>query len=212
MAKRGYVTFGCFNHLPKLTNEIIGVWARLLQSAPHSRLLLKSFGLSAASARTALQSRFAEHGIGKQRLELCPPEEAFSAHLEKYGEIDIALDVFPYNGVTTTCEALWMGVPVVSLRGRAHVSRAASSILTRVGLSELIADTPEAYVSIALQLSRELERLRSLRATLRERMQASPLLDAQGFTRALESAYVGMMERWRAEQAAQDARMPETAP
>ena len=137
---------------------------------------------------------------------VCGPESSFAEHLEKYGEIDIALDVFPYNGVTTTCEALWMGVPVVTLRGSTHVSRVASSILARVGLEELAADTPEDYLSIALRLSGDADRLQALRLGLRERLRNSPLLDAAGFTRSLEDAYLGMMERWRQSETAADAR------
>ena len=204
--ERGHVTFGCFNHLPKLTAETVAVWARLLKQAPGSRLLLKSFGLSAPSARAAVLERFAAHGIDAPRVELCGPEASLAGHLARYGEIDIALDVFPYNGVTTTCEALWMGVPVVTLRGTTHVSRTASSILARVGLEEMVADTPEAYLSVALRLSRDLERLRALRAELRDRMRGSPLLDAGAFTRSLESAYLHMMQRWREDEAASDER------
>ncbi|HEX2567778.1 MAG TPA: tetratricopeptide repeat protein [Burkholderiales bacterium] len=202
--ERGQVTFGCFNHLPKLTDGVIALWARLLEQAPDARLVLKSFGLSAESARAAMLARFARHGIAAQRVHLCGPERAFADHLAKYGEIDIALDVFPYNGVTTTCEALWMGVPVVTLRGATHVARAASSILASVGLDELIAETPEAYVSTALGLARDTARLRALRSGLRERMRGSPLMDAQGFTRSLEAAYCAMVERWRADEAARD--------
>jgi predicted O-linked N-acetylglucosamine transferase (SPINDLY family) len=203
---RGQITFGCFNNLPKLSPEMVALWSRLLRQAPNARLMLKSFGLAAASARAAVLRDFAENGVDARRLDLRGPETSFDGHLARYGEIDIALDVFPYNGVTTTCEALWMGVPVVTLRGSTHVSRAASSILARVGLEDLVADSHEAYLSIALGLSQDLERLGALRAELRDRMRRSPLLDAGAFTRSLESAYLDMMQRWREDEAAADGR------
>ena len=109
--------------------------------------------------------------------------------------MDVALDTFPYHGHTTTCEALWMGVPVVTLAGRTHLSRVGVSIMRRIGLDELVAATPDEYVRKALALAGDLEKLRALRAGLRQRMRASPLLDAAGFARALESAYGKMWSR-----------------
>ncbi len=195
--RAGHVTFGCFNHLPKLTPEMIALWARLLGALPGARLLLKSFGLAAQSARRALRARFAQHGIGAERLELCGPVDALAGHLGRYNEVDIALDVFPYNGTTTTCEALWMGVPVVSLAGRTHASRVGASLLHCVGLSEFVAQTPDQYLDLAAGLARDPARLAALRAGLRERMRASPLLDAQGFTRDLEAAYRNIWAAYR---------------
>ncbi len=194
--RAGHVTFGCFNHLPKLTPEMIALWARLLGALPGARLLLKSFGLAAQSARRALRARFAQHGIGAERLELCGPVDALAGHLGRYNEVDIALDVFPYNGTTTTCEALWMGVPVVSLAGRTHASRVGASLLHCVGLSEFVAQTPDQYLDLAAGLARDPARLAALRAGLRERMRASPLADAQRYTRDLEAAYRYMWRSW----------------
>ena len=122
-------------------------------------------------------------------------ERSLVDHLSRYGEVDIALDVFPYNGTTTTCEALWMGVPVVTLAGSIHVSRVSASILNNVGLADLVADTPEKYLEIAQRLAVDVEKRRALRAGMRARMLSSPLLDAPGFARDLEAAYREMLAR-----------------
>jgi len=201
LLRTGRLTFGCFNHLPKLTDPMLALWARLLAALPDARLMLKSFGLSAESARRDLLARLARQGIGAERVELRAPQETLAAHLACYGEVDIALDVFPYNGATTTCEALWMGVPVVSLAGATHVARVGASILTHAGLPELVAESPERYVEIALSLARDRARLAALRAGLRERLRASALLDARGFARQLEDAYRSMWKEWCATRA-----------
>jgi predicted O-linked N-acetylglucosamine transferase (SPINDLY family)/predicted SAM-dependent methyltransferase len=197
LLRTGRLTFGCFNHLPKLTDPMLALWARLLAALPQARLMLKSFGLSAESARRDVLARLARQGIGAERVELRAPQQTLAAHLACYGEVDVALDVFPYNGATTTCEALWMGVPVVSLAGATHVARVGASILTHAGLPELVAESPEQYVEIALSLARDRERLAALRAGLRERLRASALLDARGFARQLEDAYRSMWEQWQ---------------
>ena len=192
----GRVTFGSFNNLANVTPSMIACWAQILNALPGARLVLKAPGLVAPSARQAILDRFSERGIPGERLELCGPEESPALNLAKYNEIDIALDVFPFNGVTAACEALWMGVPVVTLAGRTHVSRAGASILTQVGLADFVAVTGDDYVQKALGLARDVEKLRALRAGMRERMRSSPLLDADGFTRALENAYEKMWEQW----------------
>jgi predicted O-linked N-acetylglucosamine transferase (SPINDLY family)/predicted SAM-dependent methyltransferase len=195
-ATAGYVTFGSFNSLSKLTPAMVGLWSQLLHALPEAKLCLKSYGLSAQSARLDVLSRFAEKGVGEERLRLLPPAESTAAHLARYSLVDIALDVHPYNGTTTTCEALWMGVPVVTLSGAAHASRVGTSILNRLGLAELVATTPEQYVDTALRLARDLPRLRELRSTMRERMRVPPLTDSARFTRALETVYHEIWERY----------------
>jgi predicted O-linked N-acetylglucosamine transferase (SPINDLY family) len=185
----GHVTFGCFNNLAKITPEMIGLWSRLLGRLPGSRLMLKAYGLSAESARRDFAARFATHGVGDRQLLLCTPDSSHAGHMAKYNEVDVALDVFPYHGATTTCEALWMGVPVITLAGATHVSRVGVSILNRAGLAELVAQSPDAYVEIACALALDVERRRSLRSGLRERLMNSPLLDADSFTRGIEAAY-----------------------
>jgi predicted O-linked N-acetylglucosamine transferase (SPINDLY family) len=195
-ARTGRVTFGCFNNLAKVAPEMLAWWAQLLAAAPGARLVMKAHGLASENARRRLRERFSALGVEDGRLELLGPEESHARHLARYGEVDVALDTYPYHGTTTTCEALWMGVPVVTLAGRNHVSRVGLSILKRVGLPELVAGTPEEYVHKALELAGDAARLRELRAGLRARMRASPLLDAPGFTRELEAAYRDMWRRW----------------
>jgi predicted SAM-dependent methyltransferase len=202
----GRVTFGCFNHLPKLTPATVALWARLLEAVPQARLLLKSFGLSAQSARDALLEQFAAHGIGVERLLLRGPQESLAGHLAAYGEVDIALDVFPYNGTTTTCEALWMGVPVITLAGGTHVSRVGASILSQAGMPDLVAASPEEYLRKACALAADRPRLQSLRAGMRARLQGTPLLDATAFARSIEGAYDGMWRRWQ--ETGEETKMP----
>lgn len=185
----GRVSFGCFNNLAKLTPGMIRLWARLLAAVPGARLVIKAQALRAASARGSLAERFLAEGVAASSLVLFAGEPAVGAHLGRYAEIDIALDSFPYNGTTTTCEALWMGVPVVTLAGKTHVSRVGASILNRVGLPELVAPSPDEYLQRALALAREPRRLSELRMQMRARMETSPLLDAAGFARAVENAY-----------------------
>jgi len=137
-------------------------------------------------------------GIEAQRIEFCEPRPR-RQYLELYGQVDIALDPFPYNGHTTSLDALWMGVPVVSLAGQHAVGRAGLSQLTNLGLPELVADTEDEYVSIAAGLAGDLRRLAEMRATLRPRMEASVLMDAPRFARQIETAYRTMWRRWCAE-------------
>jgi predicted O-linked N-acetylglucosamine transferase (SPINDLY family) len=144
---------------------------------------------------------FAESGVSSDRLSLHGFLPSFADHFALYNRIDIALDTIPYNGTTTTCEALWMGVPVITLAGRTHVARVGVSILTGLGLSELVAQNGEDYVQTAAGLARDWRRLDALRKGLRLRMQTSPLMDGPGLTRRLECAYRTMWRRWCASRA-----------
>ncbi|HET9404729.1 MAG TPA: tetratricopeptide repeat protein, partial [Burkholderiales bacterium] len=179
--RTGRVTFGSFNNLAKVTASMVEIWAQLLHRMPNTKLLIKAFGLSADSAKQALEARFADHGIPAERLTLLPPESSTRSHLSRYHDIDIALDSFPYNGTTTTCEALWMGVPVISLAGNDHASRVGVSLLNRVGLSDLVTHNPDEYLAKAVELAQDAARLGELRGGMRQRLRASPLLDAPGF-------------------------------
>lgn len=190
----GRVTFGSFNALPKMRPAVVAAWAEILHRVPGSRLLLKSKGLGDPEARRRVRDLFARHEIGEPRLELVTSWPVHTRHLELYNSIDIALDTFPYHGATTTCEAMWMGVPVVVLAGATHVARVGVSLLERLGLALLIADSAPAYVERACALAGELDRLAQLRAGLRRRMAESPLGDAAGFARELEGAYRRMWE------------------
>jgi predicted O-linked N-acetylglucosamine transferase (SPINDLY family) len=192
----GPVTFGCFNAFAKINEPLAAIWAQLLERVAGSRLLLKSAGAGAASAQRLLAEQFAKYGIFGERIEMRGWLADPRGHLSLYGQLDIALDTYPYNGTTTTCEALWMGVPVVSLAGKTHISRVGVSLLHNVGLPELIAQSPEKYVQIAADLAGDLPRLAELRRTMRDRMKASPLMDAPRFARNIESAYRQMWRNW----------------
>ncbi len=191
----GFVTFGSFNNLAKLSGATLDVWARLLTRLPTARLLLKGKPFAEAATRAIYLDRLAERGVAADRIELVGwlPERE---HLALYDRVDVALDPSPYNGTTTTCEALWMGVPVVTLRGDRHAGRVGASLLTQVGLSDLIADSTQAYVETAVALSSDLARLGELRHSLRRRMAASALCDAPSFARKVEAAYRTIWRRW----------------
>jgi predicted O-linked N-acetylglucosamine transferase (SPINDLY family)/predicted SAM-dependent methyltransferase len=195
-ATGGAVTFGCFNNLAKVTPEMVALWSRLLAAVPGSRLMMKAHALGSANARRRLQERFAASGIAAERIVLLGPEDSAAGHLGRYRDVDIALDTYPYNGTTTTCEALWMGVPVITLAGPTHVTRVGASILRRLELDELVASTPDAYVERAAALARDVAGMRKLRKELRARMQASPLMDGTRFAGAVESAYRTAWNAW----------------
>jgi protein O-GlcNAc transferase len=192
----GFITFGSFNNPTKLSGTTLNVWATLLAELPKARLLLKGRSFADATFRASFLRALTERGASAERVELLPWLPNGAAHLALYDRIDIALDPFPYNGTTTTCEALWMGVPVVTLRGDRHASRVGASLLTQIQLPDLIAGTVAEYVEIATALARDPARLSGLRSTLRSRTVASALCDAQAFARKIESAYRGMWRHW----------------
>jgi len=194
----GPVTFGCFNNLLKINDAVVAAWSAILAAIPHSRLLLKTRQLDDAAIRGALVERFAAHGVARERIA-CAGSAPRAALLAAYGDVDIALDPFPYCGGTTTAEALWMGVPVISLRGDRFTARVGDSILTTVGLPELVAASVPDYVAQASALACDRTRRAALRAGLRARLAASPLCDAARFAGHLEAAYRQM---WRTRCAA----------
>src|SRR5262249_50730838 len=153
---------------------------------PQARLLLKDNRPHDPATARRHRDRFAAAGIDPARLDILPRADGVAAHLAGYARVDVALDPLPYNGTTTTCEALWLGVPVISCAGARHAARVGASLLHRVGLDELVANSDEAYVQAATALAGDAARIAMLRAGLRARMQASPLCDAQHFARALE--------------------------
>ncbi len=205
LLQSGQITFGSFNTLAKVTPEMIGVWSQILAELPGARLIMKAYGLGAESARRHILAQFAGNGIAADRISLFGPVASHSGHLGMYREVDIALDTFPYHGTTTTCEALWMGAPVVTLAGRTHLSRVGVSILKRVGLDAFVAATPAEYVRKAVALAQDPALLREMRAGLRARMRASSLLDGAGLARALEAAYLDMWARWCSSGSAPEA-------
>ncbi len=192
----GFVTFGVFNHFSKITPGAVDLWSELLSSLPTSKLLIKALGMEHEPMRKRTRDMFAARGISQDRLELVGKTPSIYSHLELFGKVDISLDTFPYNGTTTTCESLWMGVPVVAKEGNSHVSRVSVSLLRTVGLSGLVAGSDEDYVALAAFLAQDWKNLEILRNNLRERMNGSKLLDTVGFTRNLEQAYREMWRRW----------------
>jgi len=192
----GTVTFGSFNNPSKLSAATLDTWAMLLARLPDARLLLKGRSFADPATCELFRNRLGSRGIVAERIELVPMLADTAAHLGLYDRIDIALDPFPYNGTTTTCEASWMGVPVITLRGDRHAGRVGASLLTQLGLTELIADSVEEYVEIAVALAVDQARLGELHRSLRPRLATSPLGDAAAFARKIESAYRAMWQRW----------------
>jgi predicted O-linked N-acetylglucosamine transferase (SPINDLY family) len=183
---KGYATFGCFNNTAKITPQVIEVWAKILRRLPGARLVLKYKGWNDCGVARRFAEMFAAHAIDPGRLELL----GWSPHREllaEYNRIDLALDPFPYNGGLATCEALWMGVPVITCPGETFASRHSLSHLSSVGLTETIAHDLDEYVELAVSLANDLPRLAALRAGLRERMAASPLCDGKRFATNLMS-------------------------
>jgi predicted O-linked N-acetylglucosamine transferase (SPINDLY family) len=193
----GHVTFGSLNNFCKINEAVLRVWAQVLQSVDGSRLLMQC---PAGSTQARVRQWFEAQGIATHRLELIPRTATREEFLRLFGRIDIALETFPYNGGTPTCEALWMGVPVPMFPGSSSVSRIGLSILSACGLQELIASGPEDYVPLLVKLATDLPRLGELRATLRPRMKASAFMDAPRFARHIEAAYRAMWRQWCAKE------------
>ncbi len=191
----GYITFGALNRLSKVNPLIIGLWAQALAAVPQSRLLLLSPTVSEVEAEQEVRQFFARNGVPSHRLELAPrsPRESY---LKLFNLIDVHLDTFPYNGCTTTCDGLWMGVPTITLAGRAYASRIGVSLLSQVGLSDMIANALEEFVAIATRFASNLPRLAELRSCLRQRMKDSPLMDAKSLARGMEAAYRTAWNEW----------------
>lgn len=193
------ITFVCMNHATKISRTALSLWARILEAVPASRLLLLATPYPAQRAQVL--AFFAARGIAGERIEQVG-EAPIATYLGRYLRADIALDSLPCAGGTTTCDALWMGVPVVSLVGDRPFSRSGASLLRNARLTELIARTPDAYVRAAVDLAADRGRLAALRAGLRDRLLTSPLLDGAGFARAVEAAFDAMWERAVAAQRA----------
>lgn len=190
----GYITFGCFNNFTKVNDAVLSAWAKIMNMVPDSRLLLEISGIKNEKTLAGVERRIAEQGIDLERVILEPRTQANQFVL--YNKIDIALDPFPCNGGTTSMDTLWMGVPFVTLSGRHFVSRMGVSILTNVGMPELIAESIDEYVSIAVNLAQDKEKLRHMRHNLRERTAASPLMDQDRFARNMGDSYRQMWKKW----------------
>jgi predicted O-linked N-acetylglucosamine transferase (SPINDLY family) len=196
-----HVTFASLNNLAKIGPRMVALWSRIMHALPGSRLLLQSAGLADAGTREHVQRQFHAQGIDPSRIELLALSD-LSSHLSLYHRVDIALDTLPWNGHTTTCHALWMGVPVIAQLGERHAGRMAASVLHAIGLDELIAPNADDYQRTAIELASDPARLAELRRTLRERMAASALCDAKTFASNLEAAYRDMWRQCCAAQAA----------
>lgn len=184
--RKGYVTFASFNNFAKVSNEVLSLWREILNQAPTAHLILKAKTMSIAAGRALAEEKLKRAGLPLDRIELRP----FSPdYLEQYADVDLALDTFPYNGGLTTCEALYMGVPVITMRGQTHGARFGASILNNLDLPEFIVDNASDYVGRALYFTHALQRLQEMRLTLRTHMEASPLMDAKGYMRDIEALY-----------------------
>jgi predicted O-linked N-acetylglucosamine transferase (SPINDLY family) len=198
----GSVTFGCFNNIIKVNPEIIALWARILKAVPDSRIILKSTSLREPRVKRGVLDDFANCGIAADRVELqgkSPHDEL----LATYNQIDIGLDPYPYSGGLTTCEAMWMGVPVVTRPGPTFAGRHSATHLSNAGLADWVVDSEDAYVEKAAWWASHLEELAALRARLRAQVAVSPLCDGPRFARNLEAAFRRMWRTWCAQKAAE---------
>ena len=190
MINNKYVTFGCFNNVNKLNPMIVKTWTDILNAVPNSKLLLKFKEGRDSQVQAYYHNLFEEHGLGNAKERIMISGWVTNAqHFELYNRVDIALDTYPYNGTTTTCEAFLMGVPVVTLAGRHHASRVGLDLLSRLGMASFAAQSPEEYVKKAVALAVEPEGLAHIRATMRQRLAASPLCDYQRMSFDIENAY-----------------------
>ncbi len=193
--RRTGLVLGSFNAVPKLNDNVINLWSQVLSSIPDSKLLLKHKSFNDSAVEHRFRASFAANGLAAHRLEIRGYVEGISDHLEIYREVDVALDPFPYNGTTTTCEALWMGVPVVTLAGDRHSGRVGVSILTNVGLDELIAKTPQEYIAILQKMNSDRDYLCSLHSRARPALAESPVCDRNTFARQFETAMLEVFSR-----------------
>ncbi|MDA0661771.1 MAG: hypothetical protein O3B08_02910 [Proteobacteria bacterium] len=190
---KGHVTFGSFNNLRKVTPAVIETWAKILRRIPTARLMLKARSFADTATRDRFIGAFVSHGVSAERVILRDTVASTAEHLGAYADVDIALDPFPYNGTTTTCEALWMGVPTVTLQGNRHAARVGASLLTHTGLCDWIAGNTGAYVEAAIRHAKDIQALATLRRGLRDLAAHSPLCDAPGFARRMEAAFERMV-------------------
>ncbi|MDH5766321.1 MAG: FkbM family methyltransferase [Gammaproteobacteria bacterium] len=191
--RNGYITFGSFNNINKLTREVIKIWSDLLARVHESILIIKSGNADKQYIKINILSEFEKHGISSERIKLMSFYKSKKDHLASYNEIDIALDTFPYNGTTTTCEALWMGVPVVTLIGESHAQRVSYSILKNIGYEETLALSEQDYITKAVDLVKDINKLKTAKNNVSSLIRRSILCDAKKFTSNLEQAYIDML-------------------
>jgi predicted O-linked N-acetylglucosamine transferase (SPINDLY family) len=211
LQRTGVVTFGSLHKLDKLNDRVLDLWCAILKDVPQARFLIGRDTLQGKTTQR-LVTRFAERGIDASRIILRQANSFSFQHMQLYDEMDISLDTFPWSGHTTACESMWMGVPVVTLRGQRFAGRMVASVLTCLGLKELIAETPEEYRRLAIKLANDLPRLGHLRGRLRSLMMQSPLCDGPGFARKVEDAYRWMWRRWCEKKAPTRPAAPASQP
>ena len=208
--RNGTITFGSFNNPSKLNAEVVSLWAQILHQVSHSRLLIKYRGIDSATNIKRLTTMFEAKKIDQSRLNF----EKFSPHTEllaRYNDVDIALDPFPYSGGLTTLEAVWMGVPVITVPGETFVSRLSLSHLSTMGLEELVARDKDDYVELAVNLANDIEKLEHLRAELRDKMASSSVCDGQRFADGFTKVMQQIWQVWCLSQNnGQDASIPKT--
>ncbi len=198
---KGLITFGSFNNITKTTTEVVKIWSEILNAVPDTHLVLKCKQFVNKGTKERYLKLFAEKGIPAERIILFPQLPKIEDHLNFYNEIDIGLDPFPYNGTTTTCEALWMGVPVVTIMGDRHAGRVGASIMNQIGLRELlVAENEKKYIEIAVSLAKNIDKLSMIRKHMRQKMINSPLCDAQFFAQKIENAYKKMWGKYISNQ------------
>jgi protein O-GlcNAc transferase len=191
----GHITFGSINRLDKFSPRAIELWSHVLSGVPTASLAIKARGVDDPPTQQLLRDAFAVHGVEPTRLRFSGFSD-MAGYLRFFHEIDVVLDTYPFAGGTSTCHALWMGVPVITRAGRTAVSRVGVSVLNNVALSEFVAESDEMFVRIATRCASDVERLATIRTGLRERMSTSALCDAAAFTRDLEAAYLQMWQAW----------------
>nr|WP_284507713.1 hypothetical protein [Caballeronia sp. GACF4] len=187
----GHITFGCLNNPCKASERTLRMWAAILAAVPNARFIL----LAGPGPRERFSARLGALGVDLSRVRYVGYQSRVD-YLRTYQSIDIGLDTYPYNGHTTSLDALWMGVPVPSRAGDTSVSRAGLSLLMNLGIGELVVHDDAAYVDVVTRLANDLPRLTELRSTLRARLERSPMMDAPRFTRNLEAAYRQMWRAW----------------
>jgi predicted O-linked N-acetylglucosamine transferase (SPINDLY family) len=194
--RNGYIRFGAFNNLAKVSSRCLDLWAQILAAVPESRLVVRAKPFDDPAEQERFKASLASRGIAPERIETLAYIPDPQAHMKVYDEVDIHLDSLPYSGGTTSCNALWMGVPVITLAGDRPAACLGASTLAQLGLNELIAESTQDYVQIANKLANNLPRLAEMRATLRQRFQSSPLHDAGKFTRDLEAVFRQLWVDW----------------
>ena len=195
-SKNGYVTFASFNKPCKMNNDVLDLWSEVLNAVPNSKLNLKFINfLSTRTISNRILDRFEKNNVSLDRINLISEKESFYDHLARYNQVDIALDTFPFSGATTTFQALWMGVPVISLLGDRFITRMGGSITAQIGLNHVLADTPKEFFSHATSLATNINHLQELRSSLRKKISNSLLCDGITYTQNLETAYQKMLTK-----------------